>query len=58
MKKIYMTPYTAVIRMVTERFIAASDTKEELEIEEDETDVMETKVNHNFNIWEDDEEEF
>ncbi len=56
MKKQYITPLTTVLRIVTERFIAASDPKpEDLDIVEDETDVMEAK-DYSFNLWEDETE--
>lgn len=56
MKKQYITPLTTALRIVTERFIAASDPKQdELEIVDDETEVMEAK-DYSFNLWEDETE--
>lgn len=57
MKKQYITPLTTVLRIVTERFIAASDPNpDELEIMDEETDVMETK-DYSFNLWDDETDE-
>lgn len=56
MKRQYMVPQVVVMRMVAERFIAASEEKQEIDFVEDETDVMETKPDYSFDLWEDEED--